>query len=202
VNDAYRRLPYADILYACDEKWWRLHVAAVDEMFHGERWTTHEGRPGDSNDKSAVPPDWKLNFIRGRHADTFSADPDALHYGSNSGFQAINLALLKGATRVALVGFDMGGRGHFFGEHPEPLHNRADYSPFLREFREAAKGCTVPVLNATPGSALDCFAKVTLEEALGHDLLGTDGRADRHRPNIDAGADRHGQAQGLCAGGL
>jgi hypothetical protein len=180
VNDAYRLLPYADILYACDAKWWRLHIDSVRELFHGERWTTHD--PNSTNDKTGCADELRLTCVAGRHEGGFSRNPAVIHYGSNSGFQAINLALLKGATRVILVGFDMGGRGHFFGDHPEPLHNRDNYAAFLPEFRTAARSCAVPIVNATPGSALDCWPIVRLEEALGDDLL------HRDRPERDCRA--------------
>ena len=187
VNDAYRLLPYADALYACDEKWWRLHIGAVRKSFHGALWTSHGAERDDSNNKSEM--DWPdMNFVAGRHGDMFSTDPRRIVYGSNSGFQAINLAILKGATKVVLVGFDMGGRGHFFGDHPEGLHNRTNYYAFLPEFRNAARSCPVPVINATPGSVLDCFPKMALEDALADDSL------LRHRP-VD-----HGAAGAGCAG--
>lgn len=197
VNDAYRLLPYADVLYACDEKWWTLHIEDVRKMFHGERWTTHEENLGGNgqhvNDKRALV-DYGLNFVRGRDGDVFSADPGTIHYGSNTGFQAVGLAILKGATRVILVGFDMrkvDGRGHFFGDHPAGLHNRSDYRDFIVPFQCAAKSCPVPIVNATRGSALDCFPMVDLDTALATDIRGPDGLPDRDRADTDTGADRH-----------
>ena len=160
VNDAYRLLPYADILYACDDRWWRANIADIDQKFHGERWTTTRGRRGQRQERVAGRR--KLNLVGGHTSDTFSNDPAVVHYGSNSGFQAVNLALLKGAAKVILVGFDMrvvNGLRHFFGDHPDPLHNRADYRDFIAPFTRAAKSCRVPVVNATPDSALDCFPK-------------------------------------------
>lgn len=187
VNDAWRLLPYADVLYACDLKWWKLHAAAVAAGFHGERWSTHEKI---ANDKSEMPID--VNLVAGTAGDTFSDSPDLIHYGSNSGFQAVNFALLKGATRIVLVGFDMrvvDGRRHFFGDHPQPLSNHCHYELFLRPFRTAAKSCRVPIVNATPGSAIDCWPRVDLEEALG--------AADAARPDDRVyrdGTERHAAA--------
>lgn len=42
--------------------------------------------------------------------------------GGNSGFQAINIAVQFGATRIGLVGFDIGG-GHWHGPHRKGLKN-------------------------------------------------------------------------------
>lgn len=183
VNDAYRLLPYADILYACDLKWWRVHLEDVRKTFHGEQWSSHDTEQGGSNNKAEMA-DSGVRFVAGHHGTGFSTNSRRIHYGSSSGFQAINLALLKGATRIILVGFDMRGRGHFFGDHPMELHNRDDYTSFLPEFRTAAKSCSVPILNATPGSGLDCWPIVSLEEAFGDDLL----HRDRAEPHLRAGA--------------
>jgi hypothetical protein len=192
VNDAYRLLPYADILYACDETWWKVHIADVEKTFHGERWTTHEGRQrGESNWKGDMPAEWNVNLVAGKAASTFSTDPAVIHYGSNSGFQAVNLALLKGATQVVLVGFDMrvvAGRRHFFGDHPEPLHNRADYNSFIAPFEIASRKGALPIVNATPGSALGCFPRVDLDAAIAG---WSDGGGGRDRADAHAEADRH-----------
>lgn len=169
VNDAWRMIPTADALYACDSKWWTLHDGA--RGFAGERWTTHESLSGGHvNDKAAIADQYGLRCVRGTDGEGFSRNPAVLHYGSNSGFQAINLALLKGA-RVALVGFDMrhvNGRAHYFGEHPDGLRRCSDYRQFLPAFERAAKllPAGVEIINATPDSALRCFAMMTLDNAL------------------------------------
>ncbi len=167
VNDAYRLLPYADVLYACDAGWWRVHIDQVRSTFHGERWTTHEGRTAEEvNYKGDFPPEWGVNFVRGRDAPGFSTDASVLHYGGNSGFQAVNFALLKGATRVLLVGFDMRGSDHWFGKHPNGLPQQPDFRKFIPAFRVAAKDVAVPIVNCTPGSALDAFPMGELDQEL------------------------------------
>lgn len=187
VNDAWRLMPWADILYACDAGWWKVHDG-VPGFRHGERWSTHEGtKPDDSNYKGDLPKEWRINYVRGRAGNTFSTDQSVVHYGMNSGFQAINLALLKGATKVILVGFDMkrtGGKAHFFGDHPNGLCVSTHYENFIPQFRIAAKDCTVPIVNATPGSALDCWPRVALDDALRDCVLHCD------RPVADARADQ------------
>jgi hypothetical protein len=183
VQDAYRRMPFADAMYGCDERWWKVHDGARE--FKGERWTTHEDGEGSGNDKSGIA-EYGLRYVRGKTAEGFSRDPSVIHYGHNSGFQAVNLAMLRGVSRIVLVGFDM-RRGHFFGDHPAPLHNRDEFGLFVEAFRAAAPSSTVPIVNATPGSALDAFPMVTLEDAL------EDDRVLRDRP-VD-----HGGAGAGCA---
>lgn len=165
VNDAYRLFPAADVLYACDPDWWELHQGCPG--FIGEKWTSHESV---HNEKLGIARQFGLHLVAGRDGEGFSLDPSAIHYGSNSGYQAINLALLMGARRILLVGFDMHSRGgrHFFGDHPEPLSNWMQFESLVPTFRRAARLLppTIEIINCTPGSALDCFSILPLEEAL------------------------------------
>lgn len=171
VNDAYRLLPGAAVLYACDAAWWDVHGGCPG--FRGEKWSSHSaGLMAPQNDKAACQARYGLSLVAGADGPGFSLDPDRIHYGSNSGFQAINLAILFGARTIVLVGFDMRGRTHFFGRHPLPLNqmdeSRPGFERYIRYFVEAAT--TLPphvrILNATPGSALTCFPMVTLDDAL------------------------------------
>jgi hypothetical protein len=168
VNDAWRRLPQAEVLYASDLRWWNYHKGCPG--FRGERWSTHtpEHRRG-GNDKSEIGPKYGLHLIDGRDGDGFSFRPDRLHHGGNSGFAAVNMAILLSSAmapepqpvEIVMVGFDMhrtNGR-HFFGDHPTNLANTSSYLTFIRNFDRAARLLpkTVRIVNATPGSALRCF---------------------------------------------
>ena len=167
VNDAYRLLPFAELLYACDQKWWDAHQCA--NGFTGERWSTVHA---DSPQKDKVV--WAgvngIRLARGKHAPGWSYDPALIHYGNLSGYQAINLAILFGCARIVLVGFDMHTRNgrHFFGNHPSPLSNMSHFEEWVPLFREAARTAPahVRIINATPGSALNCWPMVTLADAL------------------------------------
>lgn len=176
VQDAYRILPHADALYGCDSGWWRFHKDC--DGFAGEKWTTHKP---ESSDKLRVDPTlgrsladaFGLNVVMGEDGDRFSLDPTVIYYGSNSGFQAISLAILFGCKKIVLVGFDMrfvGGRSHFFGDHQLPIRQSDDetYRRFVPHFERAAKRlpADIEIINATPGSALKCFPMMPLEEAL------------------------------------
>lgn len=166
VNDAYRLLPWAEVKYACDQAWWEIHHKNV---LSGERWTSHSLSP--KNDKRAISDQLGLMVIEGRNGDGFSHDPAVIHYASNSGFQAVNLALLFGADPIILVGFDMrevDRKRHFFGNHKAPLRDGHQFGPWIASFARAAKtlGDSPRIINATPGSALTCFPMLPLDEAL------------------------------------
>ena len=170
VNDAYRLFPFADVLYACDGSWWDLHSGCLD--FKGERWSSHGNKT--HNEKLGIASRYGLKLISGRDAEGFSLDPNYIHYGGNSGFQAVNLAIhfLGGAGRIVLVGFDMrivGGKRHFFGNHPATLmQTSAGYKAWPKQFERAAKMLPkeIEIMNATPGSAMQCFPMVALRDAI------------------------------------
>jgi hypothetical protein len=156
VNDAYRLAPWADALYACDAKWWRWHDGA--QAFAGEKWAMQ--RP------SARWPGVKI--LRNTGANGLETNPTGLRTGRNSGYQAINLAVHKGARRIILLGYDMsGGRQHFFGEHPD--RTGAPFASCLRAFAtlvEPLQARGIEIVNCTRKTALVCFPLLPLEEAL------------------------------------
>lgn len=170
VNDAYRLMPFASALYAGDGAWWQVHEGAPG--FAGEKWSSH----GDAshNDKRAVAALYGLNLVRGVDAVGFSLDPSLIHYGENSGYQAINLAVHKLGARgtILLIGFDMrmvDGRRHFFGEHPAPLRQTVHgYRIWPKHFARAAAALPpeLKIINCTPQSALTCFPMMDLADAL------------------------------------
>ena len=96
---------------------------------------------------------------------------DKLHHGSNSGYQAINMAYLLGATQIILLGYNMGkpnGKAHFFGDHPKGLRN-GNYESYINNFTRLAEDLAhegVEVINCTPDTRLTQFKKAALCEAL------------------------------------
>lgn len=170
VQDAYKAMPWADAMYGSCPSWWRLHKDCAG--FNGKKWASHEIGPAHLNDNSEAADKWNVSLVAGQDGSGFSFEQDHIHYGSNSGFQAINLALLLGCKRIVLVGFDMrlvSGRSHFFGDHPQPLHQNKDehYRAYIKHYDRAAKKLPsdVSIINATPGSALQCFPMMSFEDA-------------------------------------
>lgn len=175
VNDVWKDIKHADVLYAVDNRWWEIHSEC--KGFTGEKWAAHEQDPNPreihGNDKRELAERFGINLVRGMEGDEFSYDPAVIRYGHNSGFQAINLAILLGATSIVLVGFDMRhvhGKAHYFGDHPKELRTSRDddYRGFIPRFERAARQMRpgVRIVNATPGSALTCFKMMELDVAL------------------------------------
>jgi len=165
-------MPWADVVYGCEPRWWSLHGDC--NGFAGELWSTHH--EGSTNNKDEFE-HLGLNLVKGEQGQTFSTNPGLIHYGSNSGFQAINLAILFGSTYIVLVGYDMAYRdkAHFFGDHPAGLTQNKKYENFIRDYTQASKNMPdVTLINATPDSKLTCFPMMSLEDAIENHRLHRD----------------------------
>jgi hypothetical protein len=181
VNDAYRLIPFARTLYAADTEWWLAHDGCPD--FAGEKLTCSlEGRI-DHRGRRRICKRYGLSTVLGKRGSGYSTNPKYIHFGSNSTFQAVNIALHRGADLVIMVGLDMHG-DHFFGKHPKQLRNIPRYEVFVRRFTEASRvNKDLRIINATPGSHLSCYPIMTLAEALS-EVRGT------KSPDIDRAAHR------------
>lgn len=185
VNDAYLWADFADVVYFADSKWFRWQMTGRDGTGHPiglsadelkRRWRDFAGLKVSISDalKSKVPENAAL-FIENASAlgkpGALSRDVTAITTGSNSGFQALNIAVLSGAARVILLGIDgkagAGGKRHFFGDHPDKTE--APYAAMRTHFALAARECLergVELINCSPGTAIDNMPCMYLEEAL------------------------------------
>jgi len=128
-----------------DRAWWRKHLADVRRSFRGVlvSCTRQAGEV--------------------RHV--------VFDYGENSGAGAIGLAVHAGAQRILLLGYDCqrtGGRSHWHGDHPAGLDNAGVVDAWPAQFAAFARGLasTVAITNCTRESALTCFPRASLQEAL------------------------------------
>jgi len=101
-----------------------------------------------------------------------SDNPGELRNGRSSGYHAIDMAALAGAARIILLGYDgrvgTNEKMHWFGDHPVPSQSNviAELGRSLRQLAKPLADRGIEVLNASPGSAVDAFPRVTLDEAL------------------------------------
>jgi hypothetical protein len=173
IKEAYLLAPWADVLYACESKWWQHYQGAP--TFAGLKYALLP----DAQDHPAAPsyldvfqrfPDVQL--LRHTGAEGLELDPSGLRHGYNSGHQAINVAVHLGASRIVLLGFDMSrgptGEQNWFGAHPNHLTG-SPYPIFAQHMHtlvEPLKALGVEVLNASRFTVLTAFPRVSLEEAL------------------------------------
>jgi hypothetical protein len=160
INDSYLLAPWAQYHYHCDLKWYNWHKDNPEyKSFNGIKITQD------------TLPDKSILRIKGKHEKGVSFNSEYIHYGSNSGIQALNIAVHMGASRIILLGYDMkiagNGLAHWFGDHPDKV--RSNYAAWLTNYGIAAdqlrdKG--IEVINCSPDTALICFPRMTLESAL------------------------------------
>lgn len=88
----------------------------------------------------------------------------------NSGVAAIALAQQFQARRVVMLGFDCQKAGrlvHWHGDHPAGLGNAGSMDKWPAQFAALAnRAGSMQVINASRVSALTCFPRAELEEAL------------------------------------
>lgn len=169
VNTTYRLAPWADALYAADGLWWRCHPEAL--QFAGMRITA----------------DATTANVHGLHLVKIASGPPIVHrilshrreigHGGNSGFQAINIAVLAGAKRLLWLGLDYRGE-HWHGNHPVPLKNARPESMqrwacVLDKQAPLFVALGIEVVNLSPLSLLSAYPQMSTDDALD----GTDCRA-------------------------
>lgn len=131
VNNAFELAPWAEALAANDVRWWDQHPAARD--FAGRKFSAS-----------------KIHGVE---------KIEGCETSQCSGVVALQVAKHLGATRVCMLGLD-GSGAHYFGDYTGPLKNaKAEQFGFhavqFRQWGEANKA--IQVINATPGSSVQCF---------------------------------------------
>jgi hypothetical protein len=161
VNDTIRLCSWADALYCCDGRW-------VD---HYKGVPTFTGLKYSLTTQPGKWPGWQIL----RESGTFgleTEDRGAIRSGRNSGYQAINVAVHLGATRILLLGYDMQrtkGHEHFFGAHPVGVNQPSPYPLFVQAFASLVKPLAdhgIEVINCSRHTALTSFSRHALCDAL------------------------------------
>lgn len=159
-NNTFDIVPFLDVHYACDTKWWRMYNGEVKQKIPYIKSYTQCSESAE---------EYNLNFIKGKHLAGLSTKEDLIHYGGNSGYQQLNLAFLMGVSQVFLVGYDMGfrsGKSHYFGNYPAPLQINSPYKLFIEKYREIQPVFQDRITNCTLGSSVTNFRFCNLEDVL------------------------------------
>lgn len=165
IKESVNLCPWADVVYGCDGAWWK-HRRGLPE-YQGIKLC---------QDASACTQFGlhKIDIPRPLLDEILSEKPAQVGSGGNSGFHALNIAVQFGAAGILLVGFDMHDRSgaHWYGRNNWPMANNPDGQNFQRwckAFTAAApqlRRLGADVVNVSPLSALTCFRRQTVEQAL------------------------------------
>ena len=164
INNLYQHLPWADVLYACDYKWWKHYLLDVIRSgFRGGLWTC-SGKAAHEYGVHPVPARAGVGFDQGE---------DFIRLGLNGGMQAMGLAARWGAARIILLGFDHQpgpkGEKHFHPDHaPAHLNLSPDWPAHQRAMADLVwelNAAHVDVINASRETALQ-IPRVSVDDAL------------------------------------
>lgn len=192
VNATFLAAPWADVLYASDWRFWRTYRKRIEGKFSGERWSISRLAERE------------MGVHRLEVARTKGLDHRWLGIGgTNSGHQAVNLAAFWGANRILLLGFDMqmtDGQHHWHGKHLGQLPNGEAFPEWIEHMCILAKDLKragIQVVNCSRATALRCFPRATIEEALhGEDSETVRHAAGQGRREEDEDPDRRGCGRG------
>lgn len=163
VNNAYKVAPFADALVALDTDWWATNWKDEElRNFKGLKFAT------DPDVRDRFGAHWVHGVIR----NGLSTDWDNVAVGADSGYYALAIAVLMGATKIIMLGYDMGhasdGKTHFFGDHPSNLRNCSPYDLFVERYETIPAWCGengVQIFNSTRQTRLNCFNRANVRDA-------------------------------------
>lgn len=163
VNTTFRLAPWADVLYACDGRWWDAYHTEVAAKSSSQFW---------SQDPEAKKYS-EMHLVKSDRKDGLGKTPGVIHQGMSSGYQAMNLAYQAGTKKIFLLGFDCHAgddkQSHWHGDHPSPLNNSNPYTGWIKKLETISVDLAdagVEVINLTPGSATKSFPMQDWREAL------------------------------------
>lgn len=159
VNTTVRLAPWSDAMYAGDSTWWRANK---------NDWQNHQGLKFTINRSAAQ----EFNLIHVPFRNDPGLGKEILHGGSNSGYQAVNLAYLLGAERICLLGYDMQptyGETHWHGDHEKTTNpHSGSYKNWRDKFARLHQDLVtegIPLINCTRETALK-VPRMDLDECL------------------------------------
>ena len=183
ANATWARLPWADVVFGADRKFWNTHAAAIAGGFAGERWTGND-HCAKVHRINLMPTRWEVDQRSGLKAG-LARDGSYIRHNGNTGAHLVATAYAFGMEVGILVGFDMqqtggtpnaaghleGGPIHHHGPHVNGLANPSPLALAMWATRIAVMARdlgerNVVVLNASIETALTCFPREPLDEAL------------------------------------
>jgi hypothetical protein len=170
INGSMFDIPFADAGFSLDLKairlWWPRLVGLGYEQFYAvdRRWIS------GINSK----PTPKMRFLLRRQGPDLSTADGIITAGGTSGFGALNLAFLRGAKKIVLLGFDYGGAGgvwhhnehHYTFQQQQDRDNWAKWATNFNRPAQFLRKTGVEVINASPDSAITAFPRSTIDEVI------------------------------------
>lgn len=151
--------PWVDVCWFCDSRWFSWHYLNLKEF------------PGIiAHCAVSLNKVGMHYFLRGKPGGIETREGHVAWNG-NAGYSAINFAYHLGCKRVVLLGFDMkrvSGSANWHHDHPAD-ETKNPWFRFLRRtnfIKRDAEKIGLEIINCTPGSAIDAWPIMSLEEFL------------------------------------
>lgn len=148
------------VCFFADLKWYEKNVSNLQQY-------VDEGGFVVTHCRQLIPR--RIPWLKVMEKQSYGLYKDALGFGGNSGCSAVNLALILGACRVLMLGFDckLGASSHWHDRTigtPQAGH----YVRFLLGWKRLSQDLSRvfpdrQVINLTPDSAIPYFPKVQQE---------------------------------------
>jgi hypothetical protein len=161
INSSFMVVPFADVLFFGDARWWKENRSRVIDGFKGDLVTTAEELKGNNEDQ--------LRLLK--KTLEWSDDPEAAFVRRTSVTGAINWAFHHwGARKFVLLGVDGGpikGLTHHHKPHPWAIPSTwvVDQRKDFEALDEALRARGVEVINASPGSSVPFWSITSLADA-------------------------------------
>ena len=180
----YLVAPWADAVYFADSKWWQWHQDGIAKRWPWVAFTAPEvrarfaefcGQKITIENTGMMISDPDVHMFRNGGREGLSEITNTLCTGSNSGYQALNLAVLAGAAKILLVGYDMSfpdGKSHSHNGHPVKVaetHYARFYADAFKSTLHALTAAGVSVINCNPNSKLKAYPFGDLDACLSSD---------------------------------
>ena len=157
TNSTIFSAPWADVLFALDHHWWKQYADKVKDL------------PCEllTSSKNALP--FGPELIQ-KKPGRFMADGGVV--GQNSGHVAAEIAAMRGADQIVLLGIDcchVDGKAHHHPDHPNGLGNADKPHRWVHYFDGLAaelKKRRIRAINCSPHYPGEGFERMTLEALL------------------------------------
>lgn len=172
INKGFLATPFADICFFMDERFYREWI--VEGGFGSEIVDKFRAFPGlkvflDIHGRNYWHEVYHIRDHPGGREGISSSLQEGLYHGGNSGYAALQLAIVLGCNPIYLLGYDMkfgqDGKTHWHEGYPankdeSPLPGEQTYHGFASNFMNLApklKEKGIKVINLNPDSGLKCF---------------------------------------------
>lgn len=169
INNSYKLFENPTALYWADENWASNHLDNLSKHKCKSRFHSkfHISKTHLENDVKGVAGCTIL-----KRTAEFGIDENIDHVcGNNGGAQVLNLLFNMRVREIVLLGYDMkliSAQSHWHGGHGLPIRPSI-YFNFIESINTMApilKRANINVINTSPNSDLNCFAKQKLEDVI------------------------------------